>query len=153
MRKICFFMFFGLFPLLLAIGPWGPAQAQTEEPQAAAGRQFDRMQFTGVIKNQTRYDVYFPSDNSGGTILVPASGSAEFIIWSPTYELIGYVNGQQVYCEKVQVVPDNFKFRCKTYDFVAEITAPPCRPKAYKFKKKRRHAPRKPQGPEVEGLG
>jgi hypothetical protein len=149
MKKIFLITSIAILIIFLAIALGGPVRAQTE---GAPGPQFERMQFTGVIKNHTKYDVFFPSNNSGGTIKVPAHGWAEYIIWSPTFDLVGYIHGNMAYCETVQVVPDNFKFGCKTYDFVAEIDAPPCKVKK-SFKKKRRHAPRAPKGPEVEGLG
>jgi len=80
--------------------------------------------FTGVIRNYTPYDVAIPSANSSATIIVPARGWVEYTVWSPRFDLIGYVKGDPFDCQKVQAIPRSVTFQCKNYDFLAEIRKP-----------------------------
>jgi hypothetical protein len=95
--------------------------------------------FTGIIKNNTAYELSIPSYNSMGTLIVPPKGWIEYVVWDGQFELIPYRDGQPVTwgCQKVSVKPHSYPFMCKNYDFVAEITAPAPRPvPVYRPKKK-----------------
>lgn len=105
--------------------------------------------YTGVIKNQTKHEVNVPARNSQGTITVPPKGWVEYTVWNDSFDLIGYVNGNPYYCQKINVDPKKYQLFCKSYDFVAEIKA--TEPAAKKKLKKR--IKRKKPGPAVEGLG
>jgi len=97
--------------------------------------------FTGVIKNNTKYELSIPSDNSLGTIIVPPKGWVEFVVWDNQFDLIPYREGQpfRYGCQKVTVKPQAYPFMCKNYDFVAEINAPePRTGKTYKKKRYRK---------------
>jgi hypothetical protein len=85
--------------------------------------------YTGMIINKTGRDVSFPSQNSGAALIVPARGSLEYTAWSPDFDLVGYVNGRAFFCQKIRVGGQKISYRCKTYDFMAEIKRPrPLRP-------------------------
>lgn len=77
--------------------------------------------YTGIIQNYTNYDVTIPSANSSASLLVPARGWLEYTAWSPSVHLSGYVDGQQVYHQKIVVQPKKYKHMGKDYDFLAEI--------------------------------
>ena len=132
--------------LLLALS--GVTQAALEpSPQEAIPP------YTGVIQNKTNHDISFTSENSGGTLIVPARGWIEYTVWKPNVNLIGYLNGKPYFCEKVRVNPQSYPFMCKKYDFVAEIVKAEPAPKAKKAVRKKRPLRKKPVGAEVEGLG
>ena len=80
--------------------------------------------YTGLIQNYANYDITVPSENSGASLRVPAQGWLEYIAWSPTIHLAGYVEGKQVYYQKIVVQPKKYKYMGKEYDFVAEIKPP-----------------------------
>jgi hypothetical protein len=80
--------------------------------------------YTGVIYNRTGYDIWIPSLNSSATLLVPARGWIEYTVWSPTFEVLGYVNGKLDWCQRITVTPGALQFLCKRYDFSAEIRSP-----------------------------
>jgi hypothetical protein len=77
--------------------------------------------YTGVIRNFTQHDIAFYSENSQGIIVVPAKSWREYVVWHENFDLIGYVKGDPFYCKKVQVMPGQFPFNCKAYDFLAII--------------------------------
>ncbi len=108
--------------------------------------------YVGVIRNYTKTDVEFPSLNSMGTITVPAKGWVEYRVWTEQFDLIGYVNGNPFFCQKVQVDPNKYQLFCKSYDFVAEIKKDDAAVAGKKARKKRIKR-KKPSGPPVEGLG
>ena len=106
--------------------------------------------YTGVIQNHTQYCISIPSGNSDGTLIVPPGGWIEYVVWAPEFQLMGYVAGQPYYCQKITVVPQKYPFKCKSYDFLAEIKAA----EAGKPKPVRKKRPAKESwGEEVEGLG
>jgi hypothetical protein len=107
--------------------------------------------YTGVIQNHTGHCISVPSANSGGTLIVPPGGWIEYVAWAPEFQLIGYVAGQPYYCRKITVVPKNYAFKCKSYDFLAEITAVGAVDKPKPVRKKPAAMPE--CGGEVEGLG
>ena len=77
--------------------------------------------YTGVIRNFTKHDIAFYSENSQGIIVVPAKSWREYVVWHENVDLIGYVQGDPFFCKKVQVMPGQFPFNCKQYDFLAII--------------------------------
>ncbi len=77
--------------------------------------------YTGVIRNLTNHDISFYSENSQGTVVVPARNWREYVVWHDNFDLIGYVKGDPYYCKKVQVQPGQYNFNCKAYDFLTII--------------------------------
>jgi hypothetical protein len=77
--------------------------------------------YVGVIRNFTKHDISFYSQNSQGTITVPAKGYVEYVVWHENFELIGYLQGDPYYCKDMEVMPGHFQFNCKDYDFMAII--------------------------------
>jgi hypothetical protein len=99
--------------------------------------------YTGVIKNNTACDFSLPSQNSMGTLIVPAKGWIEFVVWDPKFDVIPYYNGKPFGCQKVTVTPKAFPYMCNSYDFVVEINGPgPC-PAEQKYQKKYKKRVRK----------
>jgi hypothetical protein len=96
-------------------GRAGPAVA----PEVVDGRPY-----TGIIKNKTRYEVWIPSDNSDATLKIPPYSWTEYIIWTKTFDVTAYHNGRPFYCLKLEVHPQEYSFKCKKYDFMAEIVKP-----------------------------
>jgi hypothetical protein len=98
--------------------------------------------YTGVIINQSNQDVSFISSNSGAALIVPARSSLEYIAWSPDFQLLGYVEGKVVFCQKIRIGGQKFPFRCQAYDFLAEIKPPkvvhPTKPIKQRPKSKRK---------------
>lgn len=77
--------------------------------------------YTGIIQNYSNYEVTVPSVNSSAVLIVPAQGWVEYVVWSPSLHLTGYVEGKQIYQQKIVVQPKKFKYMGKDYDFIAEI--------------------------------
>jgi len=77
--------------------------------------------YIGIIQNYANYDVTVPSVNSSAPLIVPAQGWLEYVVWSPIIHLAGYVDGKQIYQQKIVVQPKKYKYMGKDYDFVAEI--------------------------------
>lgn len=102
--------------------------------------------YTGVIKNNTSCDFSLMSQNSLATLIVPARGWIEYVVWDPKFEVIPYYNGQPFGCQNVTVTPKGFPYKCKQYDFMVEINGPgPCpAEQRYKGKYKRRVRKRRP---------
>jgi hypothetical protein len=83
--------------------------------------------YTGVIKNNTSCAFSLPSQNSMGTLIVPARGWIEYVVWDPKFEVIPYFNGNPYGCQWVTVTPKAFAYMCKNYDFMVEINGcAPC---------------------------
>lgn len=82
-------------------------------------------EFTGLIQNYTNYEISIPSQNSDATLIIPAYGWVEYIIWTNRANLFGYVDGKVVFHQKIIVDPQKFKYMGKAYDFLAEIKPPP----------------------------
>jgi hypothetical protein len=99
--------------------------------------------YTGVIKNNSSHDISIPSENSLATLIVPARGWIEFVVWDPKFQLIPYLDGQPYGCQKVRVQPQAFPYMCKNYDFLVEIMGPvPAKKEYYKKLKRRYRRPR-----------
>jgi hypothetical protein len=131
----------------LAIDP--PSQAgPTVMPEVPDGRPY-----TGIIKNRTRYKVSIPSDNSDATLIIPPYGWIEYTIWTHKFDVAAYHNGDPFYCLKLVAHPQEYTFKCKKYDFMAEIVKPePVR--RYKPVRKKRIKKRRQKADQgVKGLG
>jgi hypothetical protein len=102
--------------------------------------------YTGIIKNNTSCDFSLKSQNSLGTLIVPARGWIEYVVWDPKFEVIPYYNGEPFGCQNVTVTPKGFPYMCKKYDFMVEINGPsPCpAEQIYKGKYKKRVRKRRP---------
>ncbi len=101
--------------------------------------------YTGVIKNNTNCDFSLYSQNSMGTLIVPARDWIEFVVWDPKFEVIPYYKGNPFGCQWVTVTPKAFSYMCKVYDFMVEINGAgpcpeeqPCYPKYKKRVRKKR---------------
>ena len=104
--------------------------------------------YTGVIKNNTKYDVSVPSMNSDATLQIPAHGWIEYRAYTRNFDLTVYSDGKPFYCLKICSNPKNYQYACKQYDFIAEIVKPEPTAKA-KYRKMKR-AIKKPK-PRPEG--
>jgi hypothetical protein len=131
----------------LAIGPDSQADP-TVLPEVLDGRPY-----TGIIKNRTRYQVSIPSDNSDATLIIPPYGWIEYTIWTHKFDVAAYHNGDPFYCLKLVAHPQEYTFKCKKYDFMAEIVKPePVR--RYKPVRKKRIKKRRQKADQgVKGLG
>jgi hypothetical protein len=107
--------------------------------------------YTGIIQNHTQYDISIPSGNSAGTLVVPARSYLEYNTWDPRINLYGYVDGKQIYYQKIVPQHGKFKYLGRAYDFVAQIKGAESLEKPKPVRKKR-PGRKKPQG-EGEGLG
>ena len=103
--------------------------------------------YTGVIKNNTSYDLQIPSSNSDATLTVPAHGWIEFIGWKKHMKLTAYRDGHPFYCLKIYAQPRQFSYMCSQYDFIAEIAKPEPVIKQWPSKLKRRKIKRKVNPP------
>jgi len=92
--------------------------------------------YSGIIKNNTKYDLVVPSANSDASLVIPAKKFIEYTIWKPRHDLTAYRDGRPFYCLKINAHPNTYPFMCKNYDFIAEIVDPTPPPKAKKFKRK-----------------
>jgi hypothetical protein len=77
--------------------------------------------YTGIIKNNTRYEVSIPSRNSSATITIPAYGWVEYTAWNSYFNVTVYHDGRPFYCLNIHAHIQNYPFMCKKYDFIAEI--------------------------------
>jgi hypothetical protein len=134
-KKISVMLLASMVTLLLVAGAQAVAMAPSTLPP-----------YTGVIKNNTPCDYSVPSQNSLGTLIVPARGWIEFTVWDPKFEVIPYYMGQPFGCQNVTVTPKAFPFMCKQYDFMVEINGPgPCpTDRRYKDKYKKRVRKKRP---------
>ena len=108
----------------------------------------DGFPYTGIIKNKTRYEVSIPSDNSGATLVIPPQGWIEYTIWTHRYDVAAYHDGDPFYCLKLIANPQAYTFKCKKYDFMAEIVKrePVGQPAGeYKPMKKRKRLKKQPE--------
>jgi hypothetical protein len=112
----------------------------------------DGVPYTGVIQNKTSCEVSIPSDNSDTTLVIPPHGWIEYTIWTHRFDVAAYYNGDPFYCLKLIARPKAYTFKCKKYDFMAEIVKAEPVMKQKPIRKKRR-IKRKPCVEGVEGLG
>ena len=95
-------------------------------------------QYTGIIKNKTRYEVSVPSENSGATLIIPAHSWIEYTIWTRRADVTAYHDGKPFYCLKLAANPREYPFMCSKYDFMAEIDKPEPAGKYKPMKKRKR---------------
>jgi hypothetical protein len=113
----------------------------------------DGVPYTGVIKNNTSYQVSVMSENSGAALVIPPHGWIEFTIWTHQIDTAAYYDGVPFHCLKLMARPQAYTFKCKTYDFIAEIVKPEFVKKYKPFPEKRhmRRKPKRDQGVEAFG--
>jgi hypothetical protein len=97
------------------------ADAPVQAGPAVTPEVVDGFPYTGIIKNKTRYAVSIPSDNSDATVIIPPYSWIEYTIWTHKYDVAAYHNGEPFYCLKLVAHPQEYTFKCKKYDFIAEI--------------------------------
>jgi hypothetical protein len=128
-KKIIVILLAGMAALWLATGANAVVMGPTTLPP-----------FTGIIKNNTNCDFSLMSQNSLATLIVPAKGWIEYVVWDPKFDVTPYYSGKPFGCQKVTVTPKGFPYMCKEYDFMVEINGPgPCpteQPYYQKFKKR-----------------
>lgn len=135
-KKITLALLASMVALLLVT--WANAMAVGPEPLPP---------FKGIIKNNTKHDISIPSENSLATLILPAKGWIEYVVWDPKFDLIPYINGQPFGCQQVQVTPKAFPYMCKNYDFLVEINPPvPYPKKKYDYKKYKKRYRKKRTG-------
>lgn len=94
--------------------------------------------YTGIIKNKTRYEVSLPSENSGGTLLIPPHSWIEYTMWTRRASVTAYHDGKPFYCLRLIADPKEYPFMCSKYDFIAEIVKPEPVEKSKPMKKRKR---------------
>jgi len=78
--------------------------------------------YKGLLRNFSSMDVSIPSQNSSATLILPAGGQMEYIVWKPNFDIFGYVERTQVYHKNITIGPSTkYNFFGKTYDFLAEV--------------------------------
>jgi len=77
--------------------------------------------YTGIIKNNTRYEVSIPSRNSSASITIPPYSWVEYTAWKSYFNVTVYRDGKPFYCLNIHAHIKNYPFMCKKYDFIAEI--------------------------------
>lgn len=77
--------------------------------------------YTGIIKNNTRFEVSIPARNSSATIIIPPYSWVEYTAWNSFFNLTVYHDGTPFYCLNIHAHLQNYPFMCKKYDFIAEI--------------------------------
>ena len=107
--------------MLVAAGGAAALDTPRQAGPPATLELLDGFPYTGIIKNKTRYEVSIPSDNSDATLVIPPYGWIEYTIWTHRYDVAAYHNGDPFYCLKLIANPQAYTFKCKKYDFMAEI--------------------------------
>ncbi len=81
--------------------------------------------YTGIIKNNTGYDVSVPSRNSSATLIIPARSFIEYVSYDKNFDVTVYKGGRPFYCLKINAHPREYAYMCRNdYDFIAEIERP-----------------------------
>jgi len=130
--------------MLVASGVAGAIDTPRQGAPQARLEVLDGVPYTGIIKNQTRYEVSIPSENSNGTLVIPPNSWIEYTIWTHQADVTAYNDGKPFYCLKLAAHPQEYPFMCKKYDFMAEIVKAEPSGK-YKPMKKRKRIKKKTQ--------
>ena len=105
---------------LVSVLMWGCCRPEPA-PDIEIGGQ-DIHPYKGLLRNFSSMDVSIPSQNSGATLILPAGGQMEYIVWKPNFDIFGYVERTQVYYKNITIGPSTkYNFFGKTYDFLAEV--------------------------------
>jgi len=112
-------------------------------PRGTVTAQRQIRSYTGIIKNQTNYELTIPSANSQGALLVPPRGWIEYTVWNPNVNFSPYLDGKPYRCFNIKVKPKAYPFLCKKYDFMAVIEKDQPPPSKKKIKKPRKRKPPK----------
>ena len=134
--------------MLVAAGGAAAIDTPRQAGPPATLELLDGFPYTGIIKNKTRYEVSIPSDNSDATLVIPPYGWIEYTIWTHKYDVAAYHDGDPFYCLKLIANPQAYTFKCKKYDFMAEIVkAEPAGQATGKYKpmKKRKRLKKQPK--------
>jgi hypothetical protein len=131
--------------MLVAAGSAAAIDTPRQAGPPATLELLDGFPYTGIIKNKTRYEVSIPSDNSDATLVIPPYGWTEYTIWTHKYDVAAYYNGDPFYCLKLSANPQAYTFKCKKYDFMAEIVKPEPAAGTYKPMKKRKRLKKQPK--------
>ena len=107
--------------MLVAAGGAAAIDTPRQVGPPAVSELLDGVPYTGIIKNNTRYEVSIPSENSDGTLVIPPHGWIEYTIWTHNVDVTAYHDGKPFYCLKLSARPQGYPFMCKKYDFMAEI--------------------------------
>jgi len=103
-------------------------------------------QYTGIIKNKTRYEVSVPSENSDATLVIPPHSWIEYTMWTRRAKVTAYHDGKPFYCLTLAAHPKKYPFMCSRYDFMAEIVKPePAAGKYKPMKQRQRRVKKQPQ--------
>jgi hypothetical protein len=78
-------------------------------------------EYTGIIKNKTRYKISIPSKNSDATLIIPPHSWITYTIWVKHENVTAYHRGNPYYCLNILAHPGEYPFICKKYDFMVEI--------------------------------
>jgi hypothetical protein len=132
--------------MLVATGVAGAIDTPGQGAPQAMPEVRDGVAYTGIIKNKTRYEVFIPSENSDGTLVIPPNSWIEYTIWTHKSDVTAYREGKPFYCLKLAAHPQAYPFMCKKYDFMAEIVkAEPAGKHKYKPMKKRKRVKKQTQ--------
>jgi hypothetical protein len=132
--------------MLLAISSAAAADASKEVcPRPPGTLQLrDGFPYTGIIKNNTRYEVSIPSENSDATRVIPPHSWIEYTMWTRITDVTAFRDGKPFYCLKLSADPCKYPFKCSKYDFIAEIVKPEPKAKYKPMKKRKRHVKKQP---------
>jgi len=125
--------------MLVASGVAVAIDTPSQSAPAALSEVPDGVAYTGIIKNNTRYEVSIPSENSDATLTIPAHSWIEYTMWTHKTDVTAYRNGTPFYCLKLVAHPQEYPFMCSKYDFMAEIVKPEPTAGKYKPMKKRKY--------------
>lgn len=106
----------GLLLVLLG-GCCGPDLVSNDEIRGQ-----DIRPYVGLMRNFSARDISIPSQNSDATLILPAQGQLEYIVWKPNVDIFGYADGRQVYFQNIRINPrKKYTFFGKSYYFLAEV--------------------------------
>ena len=80
--------------LLVATGAAGAIDTPRQGAPQARPEVLDGVAYTGIIKNQTRYEVSIPSENSDATLVIPPNSWIEYTIWTHQADVTAYNDGK-----------------------------------------------------------
>ena len=92
--------------------------------QTAPAYEMEAHPYTGIIKNETRYEVSIPSENSEATLIIPPHSWIQYTIWGQRAKVTAYQRGRPFYCLNIFAHPQEYPFMCQKYDFITEIRLP-----------------------------
>jgi hypothetical protein len=133
--------------MLVASGVAGAVESPRPLGPPTTLEVLDGVAYTGIIKNNTRYEVSIPSENSDATLVILPHSYIEYTIWTHKVDVTAYRDGKPFYCLKLAAQPQAYPFMCKKYDFMAEIVKPEPTQGGHRYKpmkKRKRHVKKQP---------